>query len=71
MIKLCIGNTLSVMKGYISLNVFNVCQYSRVKEKSQHHFFFRFAIVLFQISLENIETKPNAQMDVAVYQEAK
>lgn len=57
------------MKGYISLNVFNVCQYS--KEKSQHHFFFRFAIVLFQISLENIETKPNAQMDVAVYQEAK
>lgn len=59
------------MKGYISLNVFNVCQYSRVKEKSQHLFFFRFAIVLFQISLENIETKPNAQMDVAVYQEAK
>lgn len=59
------------MKDYISLNIFSICQYSRLKEKSQHRFFFRPAIVLFCISLENMQTKPNAQMHIAVYQEAK
>lgn len=70
MIKQCIGNTVSVMKDSVSLGIFSIYQYSRVTEKSKHPF-FRLLIVLSHLSLENIQTKPYAQMDIAIYQEAK
>jgi len=66
MIQWCIVNTIAVKKDYISLIFFSMCQYSRVKKKPWHQF-FRLAVVIFQISFENIHTKLKAQIDIAVY----